>query len=235
MNLEIMEKANERGITRLCHFTPSRNLVHIASGSTGILATRRLQENERAAFNQTDLQRLDGFVEYICCTIEYPNVWFLDKVKDKDILFRDWVILCLRPKYIWEDKTLFCPRNAAARGGAFVQGGVSGFKSLFEDSVVGTGSRTFRRARTRLACCPTDEQAEVLVWDRIPHSDILAVIVSSETQARNEISRLKLLDVPRNLFQFIVAPVLFDKNRLHEAIERGDRPAEMLWSKEYGS
>ena len=27
----IQARANRRGITRLCHFTPSRNLAHIAS------------------------------------------------------------------------------------------------------------------------------------------------------------------------------------------------------------
>jgi len=34
-DLEIEKSATARGITRLCHFTPSRNLLHIAAGKVG--------------------------------------------------------------------------------------------------------------------------------------------------------------------------------------------------------
>ena len=54
MIARIRDSAARRGVTRLCHFTPSRNLVHIAAGLTGILATARLAEQERAAYTATD-------------------------------------------------------------------------------------------------------------------------------------------------------------------------------------
>ena len=56
----IRRDAERRGTTRLCHFTPSRNLQHIAANRAGILATGQLTNDERATFNPTDLLRLDG-------------------------------------------------------------------------------------------------------------------------------------------------------------------------------
>jgi len=89
-----------RGITRLCHFTPSRNLAQIVAGKTGILATSKLQEDERSVYTATDLQRLDGFREHICCSIEYPNAWYFEKARGKELLFKDWVVLLVTPKYL---------------------------------------------------------------------------------------------------------------------------------------
>jgi len=89
----IRQEVAKRRIARLCHFTPSRNLAHIAAGEIGILATRNLQQDERSVLNPTDLQRLDGHTGYISCSIEYPNAWYLDRARAQDTLFRDWVIL----------------------------------------------------------------------------------------------------------------------------------------------
>lgn len=59
MTIDITTAYTERNITRLCHFTPARNLAHIAAGRVGILSTASLEDNERAAYNQTDIQRLE--------------------------------------------------------------------------------------------------------------------------------------------------------------------------------
>ena len=66
-----------RGITRLCHLTPSKNLVHIATDPTGVLASDELAADNKATFNPVDHQRLDGFQNHICCSIQYPNAWYL--------------------------------------------------------------------------------------------------------------------------------------------------------------
>ena len=93
MNEAIQNDVLRRGITRLCHFTPSRSLAHILATGAGVLPTRLLKEEERLLFNPTDLQRLDGHVDHICCSIEYPNAWYLDRARATETLFRDWVIL----------------------------------------------------------------------------------------------------------------------------------------------
>ena len=222
----IKREAESRSITRLCHFTPSRNLVHILTGETGILATKHLQENERSIFTPTDLKRLDRHQGYICCSIEYPNAWYFYTAKSKDILFKDWVVLFINPKYLWMSGTRFCPRNAASAFGSAVAEGEAAFLSMFAQSVSGAGGRTFSRWTNHLACCPTDNQAEVLIPDQIGISDILGIAVPSETQAKNEAVRLDILGIPEDKYKFVVAPDLFDKYKLSDLIRSGKRPDE---------
>lgn len=224
----IKQEVERRGITRLCHFTPSRNLVHILTGTTGILATKKLQTDERSVFTPTDLQRLDRHENYICCSIEYPNAWYFDKAKSKDELFKDWVILFINPKYLWLPGTRFCPRNAASGYGNHVAEGKEAFLSMFNQSVPGAYNRTWTRSNTHLACCPTDNQAEVLIPDTISIGDIFSIAVKTKTQATNEAARLSLLGVPEDRFNFIIAPTLFEKYNLKECISSGKRPQETL-------
>ena len=108
------EEVYRRNISRLCHFTPSRNLLHIAKGKQGILATSNLEARERAAYNPTDIERLDGRKGHICCSIEFPNIYYLDQCRTRESIFEGWVILLIRKDYLWQDGTLFCPRNAAS-------------------------------------------------------------------------------------------------------------------------
>lgn len=226
----IQREAENRKITRLCHFTPSRNLVHILTGETGILATRKLQQNERTIFTATDLERLDRHEGYICCSIEYPNAWYFDKAKSQDKLFKDWVILLINPKYLWLPGSRFCPRNAASNYGRNIAEGEKAFLEMFADSIPGAGGKTFTRSPTHLTCCPTDNQAEVLIPDYIGIADILAIAVPTEQQAKNETARLSILDISTDRFQFVIAPTLFDKQTLSNSIRSGKRPIETPWT-----
>ena len=225
----IKQEVESRGITRLCHFTPSRNLVHILTGTTGILATKKLQKDERNVFMPTDLERLDRHEAYICCSIEYPNAWYFDKAKSKDELFKDWVVLFINPKYLWLPDTRFCPRNAASGYGRSVAEGEQAFFCMFAQSVSGAYGKTFTRFNSHLACCPTDNQAEVLIPDQIGMTDILAIAVPTEMQAKNEAARLSILGVPGDRFNFVIAPTLFDKKSLSNSISSGKRPIETHW------
>ena len=218
-----------RGITRLCHFTPSRNLAHIVAGKKGILATGKLQADERSVYTATDLQRLDGFTEHVCCSIEYPNAWYFERVRGKELLFKDWVVLLVTPKYLWMPGTRFCPRNAAAGYGQEVAEGVAAFKLLFAERTIGAYSRTYIRSPLTASCCPTDEQAEVLVPDLIELHDIVGIAVRDEDQARTELVRLELLGIPHSTLTtlaFIVAPAFWNKYSLSAALESGKHPVE---------
>ncbi len=228
----IRREVLKRGIARLCHFTPSRNLVHIASGMTDILSTKKLKEDERSLFTQTDLLRLDGHEDHIACSIEFPNAWYLDKARSNEVLFLDWVVIMIIPKYLWARGTRFSPRNAASNRGRGISEGEAAFLAMFAESIRGAYGRTYARSPGHLLCCPTDEQAEVLIPDRISMNDILGVAVSGETQARNEVARLRIARVPENRFQFIIAPILFDKRRLSTCIRSGRRPPETPWNPE---
>jgi hypothetical protein len=198
----------------------------------GILATKRLEENERVVYNPTDLERLDRHKGFICCSMQYPNAWYFDVARAKDVLFTDWVVLFLAPKYLWLPGTRFCPRNAAANYGRDVREGEEAFLALFADSVPGAYGQVRRRSAAHMECCPTDDQAEVLVADRIPAEDIIAVAVRSTSQAKNETARLRLAKAPENRYNLVVAPALFEKKVLSNLIRAGKRPVEILWSPE---
>ena len=218
----IQERAIRRGITRLCHFTPSRNLAHIVSDASGVLASRHLQDNESAIFNPTDKDRLDGYPDHVCCSIQYPNGWYFKKARSKEILFRDWVVLLIDAHYVWQTGTKFSPRNAAAGHGRLVQTGLAAFDALFAQSV--DGVQTFRRGPKHPDWLPTDEQAEVLILDRIGLRDIRGFVVRDEDQAAREASRLNLLgvEIPR----IVIAPEFFEPRQLSRLLRIGWVPTE---------
>lgn len=226
---EVEAEVKVRSITRLCHFTPSRNLAQIVAGKTGILATSKLQEDERSVYTATDLQRLDGFMEHVCCSIEYPNAWYFERARGKELLFKDWVVLLVTPNYLWMPGTKFCPRNAAAGYGREVAEGVAAFKLLFAERSIGAYGRTYVRSPLTASCCPTDEQAEILVPDMIEFHDIVGIAVRDEDQARSELVRLELLGIPHTTLatlKFIVAPDFWNKHNLSAVLKSGQRPVE---------
>ena len=222
MIASIRNKATRRGITRLCHFTPSRNLGHIAEDPRGILASRHLAEDQKAVFNPTDSARLDGFPDHVCCSIQYPNAWYFRRARAQERLFKDWVVLLIAPHYLWHTGTKFCPRNAATGHGRLVRYGAGAFEGLFAETV--EGQRTFSRGSQRLASLPTDEQAEVLIPDRVERRDVIGIAVRDEAQAKRELARLELLG--RRSPPLAIAPDFFEPYRLSGLLRTGRIPVE---------
>jgi hypothetical protein len=232
VNEDARREAERRGITRLCHLTPFRNLVHIATGD-GLLSTAQLSEAERRAFNQQDLQRLDEHPSHISCSIQYPNAWYLRQrrrdARGADHLFPDWVCLCIEPHHLWRDDTLFCPRNAAAARGRLVAGGTEAFRSLYGEEVDGAYGQRFTRSARREPACPTDEQAEVLVHRRIPLDDLQQIVVPDESQAKRTFIGLEQLEVPAGRFRYAICAEFFAPYALSGLLKRGERPVETEW------
>jgi hypothetical protein len=226
VSVQIERSVAARGISRLCHFTPSRNLLHIAAGRVGVLSTSALEKEERAAFNATDIARLDGQKGHICCSIEYPNAWYFDKARAQNDIFPDWVVLLVDPKYLWQAGTLFSPRNAAAEYGRYIAEGVNAFEAMFADEVVGTRRNVYRRTANQFPACPTDQQAEVLVPDRILMGDILGVAVKDDEQGLTERARLRASGLDPDMFRYFSAPHMFKKYELDQAIKSGKRLPE---------
>ena len=225
MNRAIKKAAMERCITRLCHLTPSRNLLHIATDPTGIQASSRLAADHEATFNPVDQARLDGFRDHICCSIQYPNAWYLRQVRQLDKIFPDWVILLIKPDYLWHPGTKFSPRNAAASHGVYVSEGIDAFERLFQEETSGAGGRTFVRNINHPSFLPTDEQAEVLIPNVIAPNDIFGIVVANEGQAKRERARMEALHV--HLPRCFVAPELFDPGRLSAILRSGRIPGEV--------
>lgn len=224
----IQAEVEKRGITRLCHFTPSRNLGHIVADKEGILASHHLQKSEKANFNPTDIKRLDGYTDHVSCSIQYPNAWYFKGARDRDrqlLLFPDWVVLLIHPYYLWQRGAKFSPKNAATKRGELVSEGSPAFRALFAESV-----GRFSRGPHHPDFLPTDEQAEVLIPDRIRYQDILAVAVCDEAQARQEDSRLRLLG--RSFSTFIIAKEFYYPYKLSRLLRSGEIPRECIYKPE---
>ncbi|TCI49568.1 DUF4433 domain-containing protein [Exiguobacterium sp. SH5S13] len=196
----IREEYLKRNITRLCHITRSQKAVHILSSEDGITAVDFLDE---ALYEANDPIRLDGKKEYINCSLQYPNHWYWRRIKDINPLFKDWVILLINPELLTYQNTLFCPVNAAKKRGGYITRGHQGFKSLFS-SKVESRSRTLQM----MSNCPTDDQAEILIYKNVRRKDILGVIVESEDRANSEFIKWKILNIPQ--VDIFIAPSLFD-------------------------
>ncbi len=221
----IRHEAKRRGITRLCHFTPSRNLGHIAEDPRGILASQYLREDEKAVFNPTDSERLDGHSNHVCCSIQYPNAWYFRIARIQERLFRDWVVVLIDAHYLWRTGTMFCPRNAAALRGRLIGEGPEAFQALFAPTVEGSASLPFTRAPNHPDFLPTDEQAEVLIPDQIETQDVVGIAVRDDSQAKREVAALKLLR--REPPPILVIPQFFyDPNALSGLLRAGRVPRE---------
>jgi hypothetical protein len=222
-----------RGITRLCHFTPSRNFIHMATSDTPMIyPTSKLVEKMESPYTPCDEKRLDGNLEWVCCSVEYPNVWYMDQVKSREAIFKEYLVLCLNPKYLWSPGTTFFARNAAASPRAKNKTGVHAFGLLFSESVDGAQGRTFSRTMNFLSACPTDNQAEVQVPKAIPFRDVLKVLVPTVERAESESKRVDLAGGDPERIKFVVAPDVFDKYKLTASIRAGIRPTETAWSRE---
>ena len=221
---EIKQECVARGITRLCHFTQSRNLAHVFDSPYGLLSRRTLRIQDMP-HNPTDLNRYDGRDDLICCSVEYPNVYYFAKVQESDRLFRDWVVLLVDPRYLWHPETRFCACNAARERGRYIIRGIQGFRSLYETTSPGIN---FTRSSSHLPASPTDIQAEVLIKDPIPLQSITGIVVKTELQAQLEILRLNLQDISIDTKIYIV-PEFFDRRTLPRLIRLGKRKAERLY------
>jgi len=220
------------GITRLCHLTPSRNLVHIASGQ-GVRSTRGLEEDGRAVFTAQDSARIDGHRGHISCSIEYPNAWYFRHKKHpvgEAVNFRDWVILGIKPECITHADTLFSPINAAARGGGYLASGLEGFEAMYAPKVVDSAGRCFERGDDHLPMCPTNDQAEVMVSGSIPLDDITTIFVPDTAQAARHFAGLEQIGADADRFRYAIAPDFFNAYQLSANIRKGLASAEIEWN-----
>ncbi len=214
----------KRGVTRLCHFTKIKSLVHILADSQGILATQFIQSDVR---KQNDEFRVDGVLDYVCCSIEYPNVWYWERVKqrDEDAIFKEWAILCIDPKIIQYKKIKFCPCNAAYGGGQYITQDFAQFDELFDQDTT-VGQKKYYRSPEMLSCCPTDGQAEILIEQNIPLRFIKAIIVGTENIADQINAVLKIYKCEIDLY---VAPDVCNAN-WSDLVRQGKRPTEIKYN-----
>lgn len=227
LNLIEQECCN-RGITRLCHFTQSRNLAYILDDTGNLFSTKRLKDFDWL-YNPSDHDRHDDRSDLISCSIEYPNTYYFAKAMERDHLFKDWVVLLIKPSYLWQPETCFCPFNAAKFKGEHIKEGIEGFQLLYSKNPLGTKippGTNRERTPKHLNVAPTDAQAEVLVKDPIPLESIMGVAVRSVEQAQREICRFKLQGIKMDK-PIYNAPDFFHRDKLSKLIQQGTPPKKL--------
>ena len=151
-----------RQIRRLCHFTHVSNLSNILKN--GILSSSNIPYSQ-----WNDKDRVDGYTEYVCTSVELPNTYCLNNmVQRTGTNIEDWIIFKINP-YIIDDTSLFCPVNAAKGCGKYVSDGVEAYESIFLND-------GWTRNPNWISRVPSNLQAEVLIKEYIPVSQIEAII-----------------------------------------------------------
>ncbi len=215
------------GPTRLAHFTPAKNLPHIL-GHGFIRSSKDLAENAPEFFDPTDRERFDEHPEHVCCSLEFPNGYYLAQARAKPNFqnFPDWVCLLLDVALLLREGVLFTPCNAARGRGAYLASGGDALLDCYASpSRVGgwtRGPRHHPRA-------PTDLQAEALVPGPIELSHLLGIVVPSDAAAANEVDRLKLLAADADNVAWIVAPTFFRRDELSRRLRFGGEIEERPW------
>ena len=216
-----------RNVTRLCHFTPLRNLTHVLSSPNGILASDAIRSDEK---NVTDTARYDGEPECVFTSIQYPNSWYLKKAiqRNPDKIFKDWVVIYIDLKILKQRKAKFSTSNASKKLGKYINDNMDEIESVFADSVPGFA---LPRPSRMLRCCPTDGQAEVLIKHNIPIEFITGFAVSDGELAARVYAMVKALDMEH--IPIYAAPDVITQN-WSEMVRTGREPSEKecFWTKE---
>ena len=216
-----------RGITRLIHFTSAQNLPAILRDGR-LRSAKDLGENHVKIHAENDSIRLDGQPDKICCSIEYPNVYYLNMAKKRTANFPDWVALLLDPECMTKPGVLFSPSNAAGASARLLSG-LEGFDDCYSKQIT-TNKKIWTRRSSHALNCPTDLQAEVLVPGPIPLSSVLGIVLPTEADVGNERERLRLLGVDPNVLNWSYSPGLFDADKVRDRIWFGSSLPELAWN-----
>lgn len=214
-----------RKVTRLCHFTKLQNLTHIITSEEGILASRFIQEDIK---HVNDSLRLDGELDFVCCSIQYPNSWFLNKAKKKntDDIFKEWVVLYVDLDILNYRNAKFCPCNASKENGKYINENMDAIDSIFSDSV---STFPYSRSPQMLSCCPTDGQAEILIKKNIPLKFINGIAVGNDEIAKSIHAMFKVSHIePISIY---IAPTVLTTD-WSSIIKYGKKPIEQQYTEE---
>jgi len=217
---EFQKIIEERKISELIHFTPTKNLYSILEQGE-IMSRERLEKLDVEQFDILDYIQFTDEIRYddknyINLSISSPNTFLFSKFREKtkDDPTITWCVLKIDTKHIYDYFTLFSITNAASNA-AKKQFGISGdiekFKQLFLPEIkINTyyGIRAIKRGNIKDKY-PTDVQAEILVKDSIPVSSIQKICFIDENDMATTKAALNMFDT-RN---FVVEPEIFNPNR----------------------
>jgi hypothetical protein len=217
-------------VTRLTHFTPMRNIPGIL-GDGMIRSSKNLADKAPESFSPTDRERFDAHPDHVCCSFEYPNVYYLRQARAKSeyVNYPDWACLLIEPSVIERDGTLFCGCNAARGRGGYLRPGGQALADLWADPSVPMG---IGRGRAHHPAVPTDLQAEVLVPGPILLSDVRAIVVQDAAIAAEMYATYAKWDLAPERLEWRVAPSFFGVAALVTRVRNGGTIEEVDWRPE---
>jgi ssDNA thymidine ADP-ribosyltransferase, DarT len=229
----VQQAIQQKGVTRLTHFTPARNLPHIFSGGY-LMSVAQMTEDVRAYYTSTDENRFDGHPELLSCSIQYPNAFYLQKARGapKAQNYPEWACLLIDPTTAARVGSLFSPRNAAAGSGSLLTAGLAGFEACYASTVLGSGGQMYTRGPHHNLSSPTDVQAEVLVPTPISIDLILGVVMASEALVTQEQARLRRLQLDPDAVRWFAAEGFFRTMDVTTAVQRSIPINEQIVSTE---
>jgi hypothetical protein len=231
INVEVAAALAALPLTRLTHFTPALNLPSIFIDQQ-LRSVKDLREDVRACYRATDLHRLDGYPDKICCSLQFPNGFYFEIARRKaDVInYPDWVCLLLDKTVAATDGALFCARNAAA-GARDLIPAAAGLHACYAPSVRGQGGQIRTRGPQHDPGSPTDVQAEVLVAAPVPLSAIHAIVFPTKAAAVEEYGRLDRLGaLPPEGIRWVVSPGMFQKWTITDAVRSSRYFLETTWT-----
>ncbi|WP_169981721.1 DarT ssDNA thymidine ADP-ribosyltransferase family protein [Microbispora sp. H10836] len=228
MNLTVAEALRQLPVSRLAHFTPARNLWHILAVNE-IRSSKDLADNAPEFFSPTDQERFDGHPNKVCCTFQYPNgYYFADARRNAEYVnYPNWVCLLLDVQLLLRPGTLFSPCNSATGRGIYLQPGGQALLDCF--APVSKVGRWLRQPNHHPAAA-TDLQAEALVPGPIDLSYLHGIVVGSEAVASELYGALERGRMSPERFNWIIAPVFFDRGRLSQYLRYGRSIIETPWT-----
>ncbi|MGI1946354.1 DarT ssDNA thymidine ADP-ribosyltransferase family protein [Shewanella glacialipiscicola] len=206
--MSVQQKALDRGIEHLYHFTSIENLMSIME--RGFIYSRQKVDELKLAndgyftgdyVDHMDNDRFDGLRNYVNLSLSRPNWYLLNKYQQRQELSHlSWCILCLNIQPMFEESTLFSVCNAASttakRYG--ICGDDIGFERMFMSDVV-IPSKTYSR-RNLHNSYTTDIQAEVLIKDAININHIKTAFVPSQSKLDQHKAAFKILGLKSDIF-----------------------------------
>lgn len=184
-----------KNINNLVHFTKEENLESILEyGILSVNALNLIGTN----FKNSDDKRLDGNLDYICNSIEFPNykMFFSKRMQDKN---QKWIIIKINSELILDKlNTLFIPDNSSRKKFSSSIYNLSSNKALMD----------LFSEENRYPSLPsnytTNPQAEVLIKDHINHNYIDSIITEKKEDRVAAIARNANVDYDynTNLFNY---------------------------------
>lgn len=187
----IRKIVKQREIRDLFHFTRFENVESILC--QGLISVAGLCD-KTVPFAASDSERRDGRLDGISLSISFPN-WkmFYHKRVNSDAPTH-WVVLSIRPSVLWTHRVEFFTYNAASVGMVDSEKKAHMRSAAFRELFAGEHRMT-EKGSSLPKCFPTQNQAEVLVFEPIMPRDFQYCVVGTEDLRDRVLTGAPKLDV----------------------------------------